>query len=58
MGDPNLMIGSAADIDFNTFFLRMIAPVTAAWFAILLTLRLLFWKELSVAGGRRVCHQI
>ncbi|MCB1870009.1 MAG: arsenic transporter, partial [Gammaproteobacteria bacterium] len=45
VGDPpNLMIGSAADIDFNTFFLRMIAPVTAAWFAILVTLRLLFWK--------------
>ena len=49
VGDPpNLMIGSAADIDFNTFFLRMIAPVTAAWFAILVTLRLLFWKALSV----------
>ena len=49
VGDPpNLMIGSAADIDFNTFFLRMIAPVTAAWFAILVTLRLLFWKELSI----------
>ena len=49
VGDPpNLMIGSAADIDFNTFFLRMIAPVTAAWFAILVTLRFLFWKALSI----------
>ena len=49
VGDPpNLMIGSAAGIDFNTFFVRMIGPVTAAWLAILITLRFLFWKELSV----------
>jgi len=49
VGDPpNLMIGSAADIDFNTFFLHMWAPVLAAWLAILATLRFLFWKELSI----------
>ncbi len=49
VGDPpNLMIGSAADIDFNTFFLRMGGVVLAAWFATLVTLRFLFWKELSV----------
>jgi Na+/H+ antiporter NhaD/arsenite permease-like protein len=49
VGDPpNLMIGSAADIDFNTFFLRMWSPVLAAWLAILVALRFLFWKELSI----------
>jgi Na+/H+ antiporter NhaD/arsenite permease-like protein len=49
VGDPpNLMIGSAADIDFNTFFLRMSGVVLAAWLATLVALRFLFWKELSV----------
>ena len=49
IGDPpNLMIGSAADIDFNTFLLRMGGVVLAAWFATLVALRVLFWKELSV----------
>ena len=49
VGDPpNLMIGSAADIDFNTFFLRMGGVVFAAWLATLVALRFLFWKELSV----------
>ena len=49
IGDPpNLMIGSAADIDFNTFVLRMGGVVFAAWAATLLALRVLFWKELSV----------
>jgi len=49
VGDPpNIMIGSAADIDFNTFFLRMIGPVVLAWAATLAMLRLVFWRELSV----------
>jgi Na+/H+ antiporter NhaD/arsenite permease-like protein len=49
VGDPpNLMIGSAADIDFNTFFLRMGGVVLAAWLATLATLWLLFRKELAV----------
>lgn len=49
VGDPpNLMIGSAADIDFNTFFLRMFGPVALAWMAILGILRAIFWRELSV----------
>jgi Na+/H+ antiporter NhaD/arsenite permease-like protein len=42
------MIGSAAGIDFNTFFLRMGGIVLVAWLAILLGLRLVFRKELSV----------
>lgn len=49
VGDPpNLMIGSAAGIDFNSFFLRMGGVVLAAWIATLLFLRVLFWRELSV----------
>ena len=49
VGDPpNLMIGSAAHIDFNTFFLRMGGPVLFAWLAILFTLKYLFHKELAV----------
>ena len=53
IGDPpNLMIGSAADIGFNTFLLRMGGVVLAAWLAILLALRFLFWKELSVKPER------
>jgi len=49
VGDPpNLMIGSAAGIDFNTFFLRMGGIVFFAWLGTLATLRVLFWKELAV----------
>ena len=48
VGDPpNLMIGSAAGIDFNTFFIHMGPPVAIAWFAILMAMKYLFPKELS-----------
>lgn len=48
VGDPpNLMIGSAADIDFNTFFLRMGGVVLVAWLSILFGLKLVFRRELS-----------
>jgi len=50
VGDPpNIMIGSAAHIDFNTFFLRMGPIVLVAWLAILGALRLLFRRDLSAA---------
>lgn len=49
VGDPpNIMIGSAAHIDFNTFFLHMAGIVFAAWLTILLALKFLFKKELAV----------
>ncbi len=49
VGDPpNLMIGSAAHIDFNTFFLRMAGIVLVAWLAILFALKYFFHKELAV----------
>ncbi|MFM7121470.1 MAG: SLC13 family permease [Gammaproteobacteria bacterium] len=49
VGDPpNLMIGSAKGIDFNTFFFHMGPMVFAAWAATLLALRVLFREELTV----------
>jgi Na+/H+ antiporter NhaD/arsenite permease-like protein len=52
VGDPpNMMIGSAADIDFNTFALRMGPIALVAWFAILGALRVLFRKELAGTPG-------
>ncbi len=49
VGDPpNLMIGSAAHIDFNTFFVHMGGIVLAAWLTILLALKFLFKSELRV----------
>jgi Na+/H+ antiporter NhaD/arsenite permease-like protein len=49
VGDPpNLMIGSAAHIDFDTFFLHMGGIVFAAWLTILFALKFLFRKELAV----------
>lgn len=49
VGDPpNLMIGSAAHIDFNTFLLHMGGIVFAAWLTILYALKFLFRKDLAV----------
>ncbi len=48
VGDPpNLMIGSAADISFNAFAIRMGPPVAVCWLAVLLLLKFLFRKELA-----------
>ncbi|MCG6870602.1 MAG: ArsB/NhaD family transporter [Gammaproteobacteria bacterium] len=48
VGDPpNLMIGSAAGIDFNTFLIHMGGIVLAAWVAILIAQKWLFRKELA-----------
>ncbi|WP_293648823.1 SLC13 family permease [Thiolapillus sp.] len=47
VGDPpNLMIGSAANIDFDTFFIHMGGIVFAAWISILLAQKWLFSREL------------
>jgi len=49
VGDPpNLMIGSAAKIDFNTFLIHMGGIVLAAWLVILIAQKALFHKELAV----------
>ena len=48
VGDPpNLMIGSAADISFNTFIIRMGPAVLVTWLIVLVMLRFLFHKQLS-----------
>ncbi len=53
VGDPpNLMIGSAANISFNDFIYHMAWPSLLAWIAILVTLRFLFWKELSAVPAK------
>ena len=48
VGDPpNIMIGSAADISFNTFVIHM-GPITlVSWLAVVVLLRFLFKKELA-----------
>ena len=49
VGDPpNLMIGSAKGIDFNTFFIHMGGIVLAAYMGTIFTLKYLFKKELAV----------
>ncbi len=48
VGDPpNLMIGSAANISFNTFIIHMGPPVLVAWLAVLIALKYLFKEELA-----------
>ena len=48
VGDPpNLMIGSAKGIDFNTFFVHMGGVVFLAWLATILVLRVLFRRQLA-----------
>jgi len=54
VGDPpNLMIGSAAGINFNTFLIHMGGIVLVAWITILLAQRWLFARELSVTPERQ-----
>jgi Na+/H+ antiporter NhaD/arsenite permease-like protein len=49
VGDPpNLMIGSAKGIDFNTFFIHMGGVVFLCWIAVLFVLKVVFRKELAI----------
>jgi len=57
VGDPpNLMIGSAADISFNTFVYHMGGIVFAAWIVILFFLKILFKEELAEIPAERDFH--
>ena len=48
IGDPpNIMIGSAADIDFFNFLLHMGPPIAGIWISTLVLLLFLFRNELS-----------
>jgi len=59
VGDPpNLMIGSAAGIDFNTFIIHMGPPVLLAWLGILISLKYLFSKELSAVIKHKFDHVV
>lgn len=58
VGDPpNLMIGSAADISFNTFFYHMGEIVFVAWIATIVVLKILFRKELAQKAADIDFHQ-
>lgn len=61
VGDPpNLMIGSAAGIDFNTFLFHMGGLVFFAWLVIIIALKWLFKAELAekVSGSFDEPHKI
>ena len=48
VGDPpNIMIGSAANISFNTFVYHMGTITLVSWLAVLVALKFLFRKELA-----------
>ncbi len=52
VGDPpNIMIGSAADIDFNSFLTHMGPIVFVAWVVVLVMQRWIFKKELSAPAA-------
>jgi Na+/H+ antiporter NhaD/arsenite permease-like protein len=59
VGDPpNLMIGSAFGIDFNTFLIHMGLIVFAAWLGTLFVLRFTFRKEFSTRAEGKFDEQI
>ncbi|MES9992420.1 MAG: SLC13 family permease [Candidatus Thiodiazotropha sp.] len=51
VGDPpNLMIGSAADISFNSFLMHMGLPVLVVWIGTVVLMLFLFREQLSHSG--------
>ncbi len=59
VGDPpNLMIGSAANISFNTFFIHMAPPVLLAWLGILVVLAMMFKAELHTSIAHSFDHVV
>jgi Na+/H+ antiporter NhaD/arsenite permease-like protein len=51
VGDPpNILIGSAANLNFNDFLVRLAPIVAVAWIAAVLLLRYLFRKDLSTTS--------
>ncbi|MES9941799.1 MAG: ArsB/NhaD family transporter [Candidatus Thiodiazotropha sp. 6PLUC2] len=51
VGDPpNLMIGSAANISFNSFLIHMGFPVLVAWVGTVALMLFLFRDELTIGG--------
>ena len=56
VGDPpNIMIGSAAGLDFNAFLIHMLPAVVPVWIAIVALLMVMFRRDLPAgSSGRRV----
>jgi len=53
VGDPpNILIGSAANLSFNDFLVRLAPIVAVAWVAAIVLLRILFRRELSKKSGK------
>ena len=53
VGDPpNIMIGSAASIDFTRFLVHMGPPIVLVWIGVVGLLMLLFRRELSMEGKK------
>ena len=58
VGDPpNIMIGSAAGINFSAFLAHMGPPIAVIWAGTVLLLLVMFRKELTPAGGRLSTEQ-
>jgi Na+/H+ antiporter NhaD/arsenite permease-like protein len=58
VGDPpNIMIGSAAGINFNAFLAHMGPPIAVIWAVTVLLLLVMFRKELAPAGGKLSTEQ-
>lgn len=53
VGDPpNIMIGSAAGLDFNAFLIHMVPAVAPIWVGIVIILLALFRRDLEFTGDR------
>jgi Na+/H+ antiporter NhaD/arsenite permease-like protein len=62
IGDPpNIIIGSAANIDFNSFFINMAPPVVVTFLLGIFLLKIIFRKELkntiNIAGKFKSIHE-
>ncbi|HET7642595.1 MAG TPA: ArsB/NhaD family transporter [Nitrososphaeraceae archaeon] len=62
IGDPpNIIIGSAANIDFNSFFINMAPPVVVTLLVGVFLLKIIFRKELKntikIAGKFKTVHE-
>ena len=62
IGDPpNIIIGSAANIDFNSFFINMALPVFVTFLLGVFLLKIIFRKELkntiNIAGKFKSIHE-
>jgi len=53
VGDPpNIMIGSAAGLDFNAFLIHMVPAVVPVWLGTVVILLVLFRRELHFSGDK------